>query len=75
MIQLTWNEVSNAVSYKVYRSVVATSAPAGVFTFVADQVGWVYVGDIVAGSRNYFCLEAVNDAQTSSKSEAVYIDG
>jgi hypothetical protein len=75
MIQLTYNEVSGAVSYKVYRSVVATGAPAGVFTFVADQVGFVYVGDIVAGSRNYFCLEAVNDTKTSSKSEAVFIDG
>ena len=73
MIQLTWNEVSAANSYKVYRSVVANGAPAGVFTFVADQNGWIYVGNIIEGSRNYFAVESVKDTQTSAKSEAVFI--
>lgn len=71
---LTWDVVPSATSYKIYTSIVPIGEPEGAFAFLSKSTSTKYTQELELGKRYYFQLVALNSAQTSMNSTAVYVD-
>lgn len=68
-IYLTWNSVSNASYYYVYRS----TSSSGTYTAVASVTTPYYADkSLLSGTRYYYQIQAGNSSTTGSKSSIVY---
>ena len=63
-IKITWNDVSNATSYKVYRS----SSSSGSYTLLGSTTYAYYTDWEPMNGKNYYKVKAVNSAGESSYS-------
>ncbi len=61
-VKITWNSVSNATSYKVYRS----SSSSGSYTLLGSTTYTNYSDRSPMSGRNYYKVKAVNSAGESS---------
>ena len=67
-ITLSWNGVSTATSYNVYRSNTQT-APAGK---IATVTGTSYTNNVPAGASYFYTVEGVNSSGESPKSNMAF---
>lgn len=67
-IRISWNAVSNATSYKVYRS----SSASGTYSQIGNSTSYTFLSDLNPRSGdNYYKVKAVNAAGESSYSDYV----
>jgi len=64
-LNLSWNAVSGATAYKVYRDGATTPVQYGSTTYFSDT-------GLVLNSTHYYTVQALNSAGASAKSAAVY---
>ncbi|MCG1024851.1 cell wall-binding repeat-containing protein [Dehalobacter sp.] len=68
-IDLTWDTVSNADSYNIYR----TTADSGIYKIIASVRDSRYIDkSILSGVTYYYKVQAVNSSYTSAYSNVVY---
>ena len=67
-IYVSWNSVSNATSYKVYRS----SSASGYYTLISSPTFTYYFDDSPMTGYNYYKIKAVNSAGESDYSTYDY---
>jgi fibronectin type 3 domain-containing protein len=72
-IVVSWNEVSNAASYKVYRSSSSTGAYS-LMSSTSSSHGTNYIDNSPLSGYNYYKVSAVNSAGESSQSIAAYVN-
>lgn len=68
-VSLTWNSVSNAASYNIYRS----SNSSGSFSKIGTATSASYTDYSPLSGSNYYKVTAVNNAGESSSSSYVYV--
>ena len=73
-LQLTWDEVPSALTYKIYTSVVPLGAAANTYELLGKPKVNNFSTNVLQGKRHYFQLTAENTAQWSQRSTAIFID-
>lgn len=67
-VKISWNSVSGATSYKVYRS----SSPGSGYSQIGSETSWNYLYDSnPRNGNNYYKVKAFNSAGSSSYSDYV----
>lgn len=70
-VKISWNSVSDATSYKVYRSTSAN----GSYSQIGSEVSWTYLYDSNPNNgNNYYKVKAFNSAGSSSYSDYVLFE-
>ncbi|MCX6156050.1 MAG: hypothetical protein NT007_18025 [Candidatus Kapabacteria bacterium] len=73
-INVNWGAVAGATSYRVYESIVAVGAAAGIYNQIAEPATNSYSEASVENKRYYFYVVAKNSYRESASSAVVMVD-